>query len=385
MSAEGSSKKRFLLKNSKFLSVFPVLATLSAFFGFFSIPTVASIADYSFRATANLALTELFFYLVLIFGFVKLATNQLKYDITNLFTLLLAILFVLFSYTVNATTINLAFIQFCSLAFVGFSKISFDFNERIVDVSLKIFVGCNLFAAALYFWDPNFLIFPVKVFGSFRGFSFDRVELSYILSCYLCFAMLRKQIFICSCIIFLILLTESRSGILTAFLILIYYSSPRVKTLSVLFLIVAIPLLFMFSSRADALLSVGQRVQLAMLPFDNGSDNVKNILFGMGSLYSNFTGWVPHNNIIQTYLNFGVSGLLSYSLFLLLLITRISKQNAGLLIVYLIFGLSHQDLELFSFTVENILWIVFFLSLKNKKPVSLISRTKKQKTKCAYG
>lgn len=368
MVVEGYLTTSIFLTSSKLLSVFPILAFFSALAGFFSIPSLNVIADYSFRAAANLTITQASSFLILIFLVVKLATNQLRYYTKDLTILFLIILPVLSSYMVGENLYNLAFVQFCFFALVVFSNISFEFNEKIVDLSLNIFVGLNLFAAILYFWDPNFLIFPVKAFGSFRGFSFDRVELSFFLSCFFCYAILRKQFFTCIIIILLVMLTESRSGILSVFLVLLYYSSPQKRTVLILFLAVSIPIFFMFSSRADALLSLSERTQLAMLGLDARSDNIKNILFGAGTLYSNVNGLVPHNNIIQTYLNFGLVGLLSNTLFLLFLITRVSRQNFSLILVYLIFGLSHQDLEIFSYTVKNMVWMAFFFSLRGVKP-----------------
>lgn len=364
MSADNTLPKNFALNNSKLLSVFPLLGVFSAFIGFFSIPTAASIADYSFRAEANLALMQASMYLVIFFLIIKCSAGEIKFDLTNLILLCVLISLVLSSYAAHGRLINFAVIQFCVLAVVIFSKITFEFNERVVDFALSVFVGLNSVAAIFYFIDPSFFIFPVKVFDSFRGFSFDRVELSFLLACFLCYAIHRKRFFTCGIIFFLVVLTESRSGILSVFLVAIFYSPPKTRVITVLSVIAVTPFLFLISSRADELISVSQRIQLALVALDYDSGSFKRIVFGSGALYSNINGWVPHNNIIQTYLNFGVVGLLANIFFVLFLLTKISRKNFGILLVYIIFGLSHQDLEIFSYTVENIVWLAFFLSLR---------------------
>lgn len=364
MSVDNTLPKNFALNNSKLLSVFPLLGVFSAFIGFFSIPTAVSIADYSFRAEANLALMQASMYLVIFFLIIKWAEGQIKFDLTNLILLCVLISLVLSSYAAHGRLVNFAVIQFCVLAVVIFSKITFEFNERVVDFALSIFVGLNSVAAIFYFIDPSFFIFPVKVFDSFRGFSFDRVELSFLLACFLCYAIYRRRFLTGGLIFFLVVLTESRSGILSVFLIILFYSSSKYRIIILLSTIMMVPILFMISSRADDLMSVSQRVQLALVALDYDSGSIKRIVFGSGALYSNINGWVPHNNIIQTYLNFGIVGLVANILFVFFLLTKISRKNFGILLVYIVFGLSHQDLEIFSYTVENIVWLAFFLSLR---------------------
>jgi len=368
------------LKNTKILSLVPLLAVVSAVVGFFSIGTRAEIVNYSFRVDSNLYLTLLFSSILLLFLSYQLLFNRLAYSFSSLTLLFFVIFFPLTSYFINGRGVNLAFVQFCILLCIIFSNLNFYFDKKIVNKVINYFVVINVLTAANYLFALKLLVIPLAVFGSFRGLAFDRVELSLILSCFLCWSLYHKNYVVSSAIVFLIFLSESRSGALCVLIISLLHFPVRLRLPVVVLMAVMVLLLLPLSSRYENLFLIAQRVDLLLIALKSGTLDLKSFIFGAGGLYTSVSSSVPHNNLLQTFLNFGLAGILSYLLFLLFILKKLSWDNITVFSVFLIFGLSHQDLELFSFTVKNITWLSFFIAMsglahkENIKDLELMSR-----------
>jgi hypothetical protein len=351
------------LKNTKIFSLVPLLAVASAAVGFFSIPTANVIAEYSFRAGFNLYLTLFFSSILSLFLVYEILGNRLSYSLSKLILLFTIILLSFSSYVISGKTVNLAFLQFCILLCIIFSNLRFSFEKKIVDRVINCFVLINILAAAIYLTASTLIVMPVAVFDSFRGFAFDRVELSFILSCFLCWSLYHKNYTVSMAIAFLIVLTESRSGILSLLTISLLYLPTRFRLIFGGLMCLIAPILIGLSSRSEALFGISQRVDLVLASINMGTVDLKSIVFGAGGLYTSVNSWVPHNNIFQAFLNFGLVGVFSHLLFLLFLLTKLSRGNIAIFSVFVIFGISHQDLEIFSFTIKNIIWIGFFMAM----------------------
>ena len=335
----------------------------SAVVGFFSIRTGAEFVNYSFRADFNLYLTLLFSSILLLFLAYQLLFNRLTYYFSHLILLFSIVFFSITSYVINGRGVNLAYVQFLILLCIIFSNINFHFDKKIVNRVINYFVVINVLAAAHYLLALKLIVIPVAVFDSFRGLAFDRVELSLILSCFLCWSLYHKNYIVSAAICFLIVLSESRSGILCVLIISLLHFPARFRLSLVVLICLVVPILLGLSSRSEALFMISQRVDLVLIGLKAGAVDLKSIIFGAGGLYTSVGSSTPHNNLIQTFLNFGLSGILSYLLFLIFILKKLSRDNLAILSVFLIFGLSHQDLEVFSFTVKNITWLGFFMAM----------------------
>lgn len=329
------------------------------------MPSMEDI-DRGFRAEFNLMLSMGFFIILLYSIFSKSLFNNLTYKSVNLLTLFLVLLLPLISYFANHKILNLSFIQFAFFLAYIFSEVRPKFNIKITDSLIFFYVLINLIASYFYLSSDMLIPLPVEAFDSFRGIAFDRVELSYYLSIFFSWSLFFKRYFLCILIFYLVILTESRSGILCLFLITFLRASYNYKLLIIVFLINIIPIALIFSQRSpETILDLSQRFDLIKVSFLYLSETMKLIFFGDGNLYTSINSWVPHNNFLQVLLNFGLFGMVSFLLFILFLLTKLTKSNFSIFIIFIIFGLSHQDLDIFTFTLKNITWISFFLVMQN--------------------
>jgi len=367
------------LKNTKILSLVPLLAVASAVVGFFSIGTGSEFVNYTFRVDSNLYLTLLFSSILLLFLAYQLLLNRLTYSFSNLILLFSIFIFSITSYLINGRGVNLAYVQFFILLCIIFSNLNFHFDKKIVNRVINYFVVINVLAAAHYMLALELTVIPVVFSDSFRGLAFDRVELSLILSCFLCWSLYHKNYVVSAAICFLIVLSESRSGILCVLIISLLHFPVRFGLFLVMSMCVVATILLGLSSRSEALFTISERVDLVSIGLMAGTVDLKSIIVGAGGLYTSVNSFAPHNNLIQTFLNFGLVGILSYLLFLLFILKKLSRDNIAIISVFLIFGISHQDLDMFSFTVKNITWLGFFMAMsglahkENMKDLELMS------------
>ena len=200
----------------------------------------------------------------------------------------------------------------------------------------------------------NFQIPPLYVFGSFRGFSFDRIEYSLMLGYCLILIMARKKSF--NFAIFLIagyglILSESRAALLSLWVSIsyIFYGKKYWGLINIFFLICAAILVF-GGDRADDLLLSGDREVLYLNSLDYIFSNPIQTFFGSGSLYTPPSGGVvPHNSIFQTVLNFGFIGLSIWILLLKDFWHNLNRLGRGVFIYINFFGLMHPGFDGFYF------------------------------------
>ena len=328
-------------------------AIIFCLIGFFSISPETFIPDYEWRFKyinyciyIYITLISLLIISNIIHNFYKL--KILYIYILNFFYIILT------SYIINnKIQLNLIY----ALLFMYFIYyIKNNINIRVSNFfyyALLIFCISPVFLLIFqnYIYLKNFP--PLFMFESFRGFSFDRIEYSIMAGYALILILTKDRVnyFYFSILIYGLVLSESRAGLLSLFCAInfIFYKRKALIWLNILFIIFGI-ILILYGNRSEALIESGGRFDLIEYSFNHIFSSLPQMLFGAGELYSSPPdSIIPHNSIIQTALNFGLIGLMFWIIFIILLFRGLSRTGKGFIIFLNIFGFMHPGFDGFYF------------------------------------
>lgn len=326
--------------------------------GYLSVDTPEGGANYAFHLTnsvnviyANIVITTLLFLIIIIKNL----------NLIKLPKLLLIFIFYLFiSSVINDKFPSINVIYSIILLYGIF------YLPKIIDINIsinkKFYLVLLIFCLSpilLYLMQKivafdSFEIPPLIMFGSFRGFAFDRIEYSLMLGYCLILIMSEKKYF--NITIFLIacyglIFSESRAALLSLWVSssYIFYGKKYWGLINLFFLICGATLLF-GGDRAADLVHSGDREVLYSSALSYIFSNTVHMLFGSSSLYTSPPdGVVPHNSIFQTVLNFGFVGLIIWILLLRDFYRNTNRLGRGVFIYINFFGLIHPGFDGFYF------------------------------------
>lgn len=177
---------------------------------------------------------------------------------------------------------------------------------------LIIFTANYIVSNSCYF-DVDYFI-QLYTYDSFRGFTLDRIQFSYLagllfLMLYLQNSIKYKYIILLMLLIGLFL-AQSRASIVALFISLIFLYRGNIKnSLLISFGILMFSIFwYIYAARVDLIGDPGDRIGIIYSSISTiFLNDILTLLFGSGNLYTMANNGVqPHNSILQTMLDFGI-------------------------------------------------------------------------------
>lgn len=208
------------------------------------------------------------------------------------------------------------------------------------------------------------------VYDSFRGFTLDRVQYSYLAGLFL-LVLLGNRNYMYYFVIPLLLglyLAQSRAALVALTISILFYSRINDKAslrLLLLFVTTFMLVLLFFGFREDFFTDGGNRLEMLTNSFSQVIANGwKGVLFGSGEFYTlGLDNHQPHNSILQTLLNFGVIITLLWIVMLCRFYKLLSTRSKPLFIYMMVFGLFHAGFSAFVFLPITFMGYMLVLAL----------------------
>jgi len=210
---------------------------------------------------------------------------------------------------------------------------------------------------------------PLNWFDGFRGFAFDRVEYAFVAGlAFIVITLYRGlggyvRIPLMLLIMYCMWLSQTRFVYVAAGIALFTFFGLNKKFLLLAIMLAAVFLVgILFGERKEQFVS--GRADIYSDYFLYLKENIWLLIFGAARFYQSFNdGDVPHNFILQTILNWGLFGLLAWTLLVMRLWQRLGKKGKSILIYLYTYGLFHPGVDAFLITPLTALAFVFATGL----------------------
>ncbi len=251
----------------------------------------------------------------------------------------------------------------------------------------------SVYVGALAFWVvapvlADYLGFtfprPLTWFDGFRGFAFDRVEYAFVAGLAFVLIILCRgfggyvRIPLMLLIMYCMWLAQTRFVYVAAAIALFTFWGPNKKFLLLAIMLAAVFLAgVFFGEREEQFVSGRADIYSGYLIYLK--ENLWLLVFGAARFYQSFNdGSVPHNFILQTILNWGLFGLLAWTLLIIKFWQMLGRKGKSILIYLYTYGLFHPGVDAFLIAPLTALAFVFATGLGG---TNLVGTASEQNTK----
>lgn len=360
-----STLKGDLFVYKSLLAITFIAAIGSLMVGYLTAGLTLDEIDREWRIQSNSYLTYLWGLLILVIYLLSLARRKTSrsypWEFYYAYALSFAVAYLVAGHVSPIHVINAIF--FAIIFSLARDKVPL--MPSIYVGALAVWVTSPVLADYLGFDFPR----PLNWIDGFRGFAFDRVEYAFVAGLAFIVIILCRGFGGCARIPLILLimycmwLSQTRFVYVAAGIALFAFFGLGKKTLLLAIILATAFLAGVFLGVREEQFVSG-RAEIYSSYFLYLKENLLLLIFGAARFYQSFNdGDVPHNFILQTIINWGLFGLLAWTLLIMKFWRRLGKKGKSILIYLHIYGLFHPGVDAFLITPLTALAFVFATGL----------------------